>query len=129
MPLSRQAVALLKRLNTLTGHREHLFPNRDDASRHASHSVLRSAVYGLGFSEFSPHGIRSTGSTMLNDMGFRADLIEKQLAHEQRSASRRAYDRSTLIEERRAMMRQWADYLDSLAAGATKVVPMKRQIA
>ena len=129
VPLSRQAVELLKRLHALTGRREHLFPNRDDAQRHASHSVLRSAVYGLGFPEFSPHGIRSTGSTMLNDMGFRADLIEKQLAHEQRNASRRAYDRSTLVEERRAMMQQWADYLDSLAACAAKVVPLRREIA
>ena len=81
----------------------------------------------MGFDEFSPHGIRSTGSTMLNSMGFRADLIEKQLAHEQRNASRRAYDRSTLIEERAGMMQNWADYLDQIAAGHENVVPMKRK--
>ena len=129
IPLPTQAVDLLRRLHALTGHREHLFPNRDDATRHASRSVLRSAIYGLGFKGFSPHGIRSTGSTRLNEMGYRADLIEKQLAHEQRNQSRRAYDRSTLIEERRQMMSGWASYLDLLAAGSEKVVPLRQQAA
>lgn len=129
IPLSSQAVKLLGRLHALTGHREHLFPNRDDPKRHASHSVLRNAVYGLGFEAFSPHGIRSTGSTMLNEMGFRADLIEKALAHEQRNATRRSYDRSTLLEERRKMMQRWADYLAEQAAPDRKVLHLRRPAA
>ena len=90
---------------------------------------MRNAVYGLGFEAFSPHGIRSTGSTMLNEMGFRADLIEKALAHEQRNATRRSYDRSTLLEERRKMMQRWADYLAEQAAPDRKVLHLRRPAA
>ena len=65
---------------------------------------------------------------MLNDMRFRADLIEKQLAHEQRSQSRRAYDRSTLIDERHSMMQHWANCLDELAS-SNKVVALRGAVS
>jgi integrase len=123
IPLPTQAVDLLRKLHPVTGHREFLFPNRDQPSKHASRGVLWKAVAHMGFDEqFSPHGIRATGSTMLNNMGYRADLIEKQLAHEERNKTRASYNRATYIEERQAMMQQWADHLDALTTGQN-VVP------
>lgn len=125
VPLASQAVSLLQKLQPVTGHREHLFPNRDHPTKAASRGVLWKAVRHMGFDErFSPHGVRSTGSTLLNSMGYRADLIEKQLAHEERNKSRASYNRATYIEERRAMMQDWADYLDALEQGA-KVIPIR----
>jgi integrase len=125
IPLPHQAIAMLQEMQLLAGHLELLFPNRKDRRRAAAHTMLRRPLEKMN-ATFSPHSIRSTGSTMLNEMGYRADLIEKQLAHEERNASRRAYDRSTLIEERRPMMQQWADYLDALANGSTKkIVPLR----
>ena len=118
IPLPSQAVNLIKSLSAVTGGREHLFPNRNHPSKPASKGVLWKAVQHMGFDErFSPHGVRATGSTLLNGMGFRADLIEKQLAHEERNKSRASYNRATYIEERRTMMQHWADYLDGLAKG------------
>jgi integrase len=129
VPLPVQAIELLKRLHAVTGHRLHLFPNRDRRDAPASDGILHKTVAGMeGFKDFSPHGIRSTASTMLNDIGFRADLIEKQLAHEQRSQSRRAYDRSTLIDERGPMMQHWANYLDELSC-SNKVVPLRKAVS
>ena len=89
----------------------------------ASRGLLWKSVAAMGLG-VSPHGIRATGSTILNGMGFRSDLIEKQLAHQERSKSRASYNRAIYLEERREMMQQWADYLDQLARGAS-VVPMK----
>ncbi|MDB5761834.1 MAG: Integrase, partial [Herminiimonas sp.] len=133
IPLPSQAVQLLQKLRVLagelkdpfTGQSKPVFPNRNQPSRPASHGVLWKAIMRMGFDErFSPHGIRSTGSTILNGMGYRADLIEKQLAHEERDKSRASYNRATYIEERRTMMQQWADYLDAIAKGE-KVVAGK----
>jgi len=129
IPLPSQAVEMLKKIHADTGHREHLFPNRDDPKRHVSDSILRTAVRGIGLPMFSPHGIRSTGSTMLNSMGFRADLIEKQLAHEERNRMRATYNRADYLPERREMMQLWANYLNSLAVGSEKVVPLRQNAA
>lgn len=127
IPLPSQAIDLIRKLHVITGHHDHLFSNRDQPSRPASRGVLWKAIARMGFDElFSPHGIRSTGSTMLNGMGYRSDLIEKQLAHEERDKSRASYNRATYIEERRQMMQCWADYIDALCVG-TNVVPLRRE--
>jgi len=129
VPLPRQAVELLCQLHAMQPRRAFVFPNRAKPTTPASKGILWKAVNGMSIKDgFSPHAIRATGSTMLNDMGFRADLIEKQLAHEERSKSRRSYNRATYIEERRAMMQEWADLLDGLAAGADVVPLSRRQI-
>jgi integrase len=70
---------------------------------------------------FSPHGIRATGSTILNERGYRPDVIEYQLAHKERNKTRASYNRAEYLAERRKMMQQWSDYLDSLKASATVV--------
>ncbi|MDA0224652.1 MAG: tyrosine-type recombinase/integrase [Proteobacteria bacterium] len=128
VPLPSQAVVELKRLRAFIPHREHLFPNTRDPRRSASHTFLNKAVVGLGFKGFSPHGIRSTGSTMLHDMGFRSEIIERQLAHQERSKTARSYNRALYLDERRQMMQSFADFLDGLCAGA-KVTAFKRASA
>lgn len=100
-----------------------LFPNAHDPKRPASHTFLNRAVTRLGFKDFSAHGIRSTGSTMLHDMQFRPEIIEAQLAHKERNKTKASYNRAEYLEERRKMMEGWADYLDAKVKGG-KVVPL-----
>jgi integrase len=125
VPLPRQAVEALRRLRDFMPHRDVVFPNAHDPRRPASHGFLAKAVTKLGFKDFTAHGICATGSTMLHDMGFRPEIIERQLAHQERSKTKRSYNRALYLEERRDMVQRWADYLDAVAAGA-KVTPIRR---
>ena len=77
----------------------------------------------MGFQgKFSPHGIRATGSTMLNEMGFRADVIERQLAHAERDKVRASYNQADYLDERRKMMQTWADFIDAQDNGGTVTI-------
>ena len=77
----------------------------------------------MGFKgEFSVHGFRSTASTLLNEMGYRPDVIERQLAHKPRDSVRSAYNQAEYLDDRRQMMQQWADVVDELARGDKKVL-------
>lgn len=132
VPLSRQVVALLRELHTLTGGGEYLFPNHRTAKTCMSATTLNRALERMGFAGkegigFSSHGFRSTASTILNEAGFRPDVIERQLAHAERNKVRASYNRAEYLEERRAMMQQWADMAEQMGAG--KVVPIKREAA
>ena len=127
VPLPKQAVAALRRLKEFT-QRDCIFPNSHDPRRPASHTYLNKAVARLGFKDFSAHGIRATGSTILHNMAFRPEIIERQLAHQERSKTKRSYNSATYLEERRDMMQRWADFLDATAAGA-KVTPIKKAAA
>lgn len=123
VPLSRQALELLKQLRDLTGHAAYLFPTQGTKSQTMPTATLRNAVTKLGFSDrFSPHGARGTFSTMCNEAGFRPDVIERQLAHAERNQVRASYNQAEYMPERRQMMQQWADMLDSVKAGA-QVIP------
>ncbi len=122
VPLSSQAVDLLKTLQSLTGKSEYLFPNRSNLSRPVSMGVLWKMVARMGYKgRFAPHGIRATGSTILNEQGFRPDVIERQLDHTERNKTRASYNQAEYLEERRVMMQRWADYLDSLVHGTNVV--------
>jgi integrase len=126
IPLSNQAIELLNRLKAVTGKTPYLFPHRSNLHKPASRGVLWKAVASMGYlGKFSPHGIRATGSTILNEIGFRPDVIERQLAHAERNKSRAAYNQAEYLPERRAMLQQWADYLDNLKTGGN-VVPIQR---
>lgn len=83
-----------------------------------SENTVNAALRYMGFSreEMTGHGFRSLASTRLNEMGFRADIIEKQLAHEETNSVRKVYNRAEYLDERRDMMQQWAEYLDNLRA-------------
>jgi integrase len=124
VPLSKQALAVLQALNPVTGPEGHVFPQMRNASRPISNNTLNAALRTLGFakSEATAHGFRSTASTMLNEFGiWHPDAIERQLAHGERNKVRSAYNSAQHLPERRRMMQAWADYLDTLRAGAIKV--------
>jgi integrase len=74
------------------------------------------------------HGFRGVASTILNEMGFDEDVVERQLAHTERNKVRAAYNRAEYLTERRVMMQRWADHLDKLKAGA-EIIPMKASAA
>ena len=114
VPLCRQAVELLEALRARTGRGRYVFPSARSSkgTEPMSNNAIRTALRRMGFSndEMSPHGFRSLGSTMLNEMGFRADVIEAALAHT-RGGVRGIYNRSDYIDERRKMMEKWAEWI------------------
>lgn len=116
VPLSRQAVAVLRELQAFTGRGTLLFPSLRTSQRPLSDNTLNAALRRLGFSkdEMTTHGFRATASTMLNESGVSPDLIELQLAHAERNKVRAAYNRAQRLVERRQMMQRWADHLDEL---------------
>ena len=123
VPLSVQAVDLLQNLSALTGSQRWLFPNTRQPRNCMSITTLNRALERMGFNGvgtigFSAHGFRATASTMLNEMSYRVDVIERQLAHKERNQSRASYNRAEYLEERRSLMHEWAIYLDGLATGA-----------
>lgn len=132
VPLSRQAVAVLRELNAFTGRGTLLFPSLRTSQRPISDNTLNAALRRLGFSkdEMTAHGFRATASTLLNESGVSPDLIELQLAHAERNKVRAAYNRAQRLAERRQMMQRWADYLDDLRvlAKSQNVVPLKRRV-
>lgn len=118
VPLSQQAVAILRELRTITGNQRYVFPAIGGGGRPLSENTLNGALRRLGYSseQMTAHGFRSIASTLLNERGIHPDLIELQLAHAERNRVRAAYNRAQRLAERRVMMQNWADYVDSLRA-------------
>ncbi len=136
VPLSVQAVAILRELQPVTGHAaglkpdapRFLFPSSRSRLRPMSENTINAALRSLGYSkeQASGHGFRASASTMLHELGWASDVIERQLAHQERNAIKRAYDRAQHLPERRKLMQAWADHLDTLRAGKSKkVVPIR----
>lgn len=127
VPLSTQAVAILRDLQPLTGKGTHVFPSKRDRKLPMSDSTLNAALRRLnyGSDEMTSHGFRSMASTILNEQGWHRDAIERQLAHGEKDKVRAAYNSAEHLPKRREMMQAWADYLDGLAAGGN-VVPISR---
>lgn len=123
VPLSTQAVAILKDLELLTGCGRYVFPSLRGGHRPISENTINVALRSLGYSgtEMTGHGFRAMASTCLNEQGFPPDVIELQLAHAERNEVRAAYNRAKRLAERRAMMQAWADYLDGQRAGGNVV--------
>jgi integrase len=127
VPLSRQAVAILRELHASTGDGKYLFPSVRSAARPMSDNTLNAALRRLGYTtdDMTAHGFRSMASTLLNEQGcWNRDAIERQLAHGERDEVRAAYNYAEYLPERRKMMQAWADYLDGLRVGAN-VIPIK----
>ncbi|MFZ2208369.1 MAG: integrase arm-type DNA-binding domain-containing protein [Porticoccaceae bacterium] len=129
VPLSRQAVAILRELHAITCHRPFVFESIR-AGRPLSENTMNTALRTLGYTGamMTPHGFRASASTLLHELGWPPEVIELQLAHAQRSQVAAAYNRSARLEERRRMMQAWADHLDNLRKGAA-VVPIRRPVA
>jgi integrase len=115
VPLSKQALAVLRELQTHTGNRQFVFVNQHKQSGCMSENTLLYALYRMGYhSKATGHGFRATASTILNEHGFTPDVIERQLAHIERNDVRAAYNHAQYLPERRKMMQWWADYLDGV---------------
>jgi len=128
--LSRQAVAILDTLRTVTGRRELLFPGLRTADRPISENTLNAAMRRLGFAsdEMTAHGFRASFSTLANESGlWRMDVIERCLAHAEPNAVRRAYNRAEFWPERVRLMQWWADHLDSLRNRPTTSARSRRR--
>jgi integrase len=129
VPLSPQALAVLEELELLTGQFDLLFPSQRDQGKPISENTLLYALYRLGYHKRATvHGFRALASTILNESGFRPDVIERQLAHAERNKIRAAYHRSEYLEERQKMMDWWGACIESMASDQ-KVVPLRRQPA
>ena len=127
VPLSNQAVDILKELKPLTGTGRYVFPSARSFARPMSNNAILAALRRMGFSkdEMTGHGFRAMARTILDEvLQVRPDFIEHQLAHAVRDPNGRAYNRTAHLEERRKMMQTWADYFDGLKAGAV-VIPFK----
>lgn len=130
VPLSRQAVAILRDLHPLTGHGRYLFPSPRTGERPMSDNGVLSALRRMGFpkDEMTGHGFRAMARTLLAErLGVDEAVIEAQLAHAVKEALGRAYNRTEFLAQRRKMLQMWADYLDKLRTGA-KIVPIKTRL-
>jgi integrase len=120
VPLAKQAVAILRDLRPLTGLCPYVFPSQRSRDRPMSDAAVNAALRRLDIASAtaSGHGFRATARTLLDEvLGFRVDLIEAQLGHRVRDALGTAYNRTSFLPERKAMMQRWADYLGVLVAG------------
>ena len=134
VPLSRQAIEVLKRVKPITGRFMYVFPNERSRTRAMSDNGIRSALRTLRHTneDMTPHGFRAMARTLLDEeLRFRPDWIEQQLAHRVSDPLGRAYNRTAFIEERTKMMQVWADYLDDLRDGdsdrASNVTEFRRR--
>lgn len=119
VPLSSQAVIILKELEPLTGGGRYVFPSLRTSKRPMSNNTVLAALRRMGYpkDEMSGHGFRAMASTVLHEQGWQSDLIERQLAHAERNSVKAAYNYAEFLPERKRMMQAWADYLDGLKSG------------
>jgi integrase len=121
VPLSRQALVIVRELEPFARGGRYLFPSLRTRERPMSENTINAALRRLGYTTEEQTG-RSMASTLLNEQGFPPDVIELQLAHTERNKVRAAYNRAQRLAERRKMMQEWADYLDGLrTATATQI--------
>lgn len=121
VPLSTQAVEVLRAVHTMSGDGRYVFPSIRTGDRCMSENTVNAALRGMGYSKdmMTAHGFRAMARTILDEvLGERPDLIEHQLAHAVKDPNGRAYNRTSHLPARREMMQRWADYLDKLRAGA-----------
>ncbi len=126
VPLSLQALEVLHTMRPLTGEGELVFHSPVYMSRPLSENTFNSALARMGYKfEATAHGFRALFSTVANEKGFNADVIERQLAHKERNKIRAAYHRSTYTADRAKLMQWWADYLDNQKVGNVVQLPKR----
>ena len=125
VPLSRQALEVIEAMRPLSGSRELIFPSPFYPLKSLSENTLNSALARMGYKGIATaHGFRSLFSTVANECGWDADVIERQLAHIERNQVRAAYHHAQYLEERAKLMQWWADFIDAKRAGVT-VIPLR----
>jgi integrase len=114
VPLSKQAKQVVEDIYPLTGNSKYVFPSPRSDHRPLSNNAVTGALRRMGYSneEMTGHGFRSMASTLLNELGWKWDAIERQLAHSERNSVRAAYNYAEYLPERSKMMQAWADFLD-----------------
>ena len=119
VPLSRQAVAILRELHAITGPDGYLFPSVRSKRQSISENTINAALRSAGYTkdQMTGHGFRHMASTLLHEKGYKSELVERQLSHGDRNVMRATYNFAEYLPERRRMMQEWADYLDGLSAG------------
>ena len=130
VPLSRQALEVLKAAQALSGGRDLVFPSPyyQGKDQPLSENTFNSALARMGYKGCATaHGFRALFSTVANERGMNPDVIERQLAHKERNEIRAAYHRSTYMQDRARLMQWWADYLDGRKVG--NVVPFPQRAA
>jgi integrase len=130
VPLSRQAIEVLQEIQQLTGRGQYVFPSERGGGRPMSENTVNAALRRLGYmkEEMTGHGFRSMASTLLHELGYQHQVIERQLAHGERNQVSAAYNYAEHLPERRKMMQEWADYLDKQRIGAD-VIPLPGKAA
>lgn len=129
VPLSTQAIEILRTIHPLSGHGEYVFQGGHSPLRPMSEAAINAALKRMGYdtqTQITGHGFRAMARTILHErLNIDPHIIEHQLAHKVPDTLGAAYNRTKFIEQRKTMMQQWADYLDELKAGA-KVVEFKK---
>ena len=126
VPLSKQALGLLQYIKKFYPSEHYVFYKDQPTQALVDHALII-ALYHLGYKHrMTVHGFRAIASTVLNEQEFRADVIEKQLAHAESNQVRRAYNRAQYIDERSEMMQWWGNYLDKMAPFNSDQVPENR---
>ena len=124
--LSRQALEILTALKACAGSSKYILPSRNDPNSHIANGSLnrltqsivdQATAHNLPLGDFTVHDLRRTGSTILNEVGFNGDWIEKCLAHEQGRSSRGVYNKAQYADQRKHMLQEWADMVDAWTAG------------
>lgn len=127
VPLSEQAIAVLRELETLTGKGRYVFPAEGKIDRTMSENTINTALRALGYAGLQTcHGFRTTASTLLHEQGWNRDFIERQLAHAEPNSVRAAYNHAEHLPDRRRMMQEWADYLDGLKDNAVRTETVRQ---
>lgn len=125
IPLSTQAIAVLRDLHPLTGHGAKVFPSERGEGRSISENTARQALRSMGYLDHVPHGFRASARTLIREaLHWDKEVIERQLSHGSDEALGGAYDRTQFLADRAKMMQEWADYLDKLRTGAD-VIPLR----
>lgn len=120
VPITSQMRLIFESMRPQTGQYKYVFTGRDSKQKPLAIATFRQLLYKNGWSgTFSPHGIRTTGSTMLHEMGYKSELIETQLAHQDQNQVRRTYNHTDYFDQRIVMMQAWADFIDDLAQNKT----------
>ena len=121
IPLSTQAIAILRELRLLTGHGRYLFPGARDPRRHMSDGAINAALARIGYKGIiTGHGFRHMARTLLAELGWGAEALERQLSHKEQGVVG-VYNKAQHLAERRQIMQAWADYLDALRGGGQAV--------
>jgi integrase len=124
VPLSRQAVAVLRQLQAMGGGSEWVFPSQSKPRQHMSNNTILKALERLGYKgRMTGHGFRALAMTTIQEkLKYPHDVVDRQLAHAPRDKVQAAYDRSKYLDERKTMMQDWADYLDTLTTRGKVIV-------